>query len=403
MKKLNVGLSIAILVLALISAIFSIILFSKRSEFLAGWDQFAEAVSKSAATLDKKSGDNKLSRQLAMQRLDHTNVGQVGDILPELNKRSVKIIAQRDAFAEALRRSASIVGSRDIPSDDELCSLSGYEKGKNNIVNSVNDAINRRNAIYNKLQQLFRQESGSLKSDLDIAGLKEGKLSALDPVVDALQRNRSRISVYERNLQEISRVAGENSSFRKGEDDYTQSVGKITTAVKAQDEKVNKLQSDLTGANNTISKQQSEIEEKDRTIAAKDNEIADRNALISGYRRALGLEDADANSVPWKDGFSEVRSAWVGKIKEVNRDYGYVVIDLGSGTTVKQKLGKNFLDVKVVPEKGMALVVARGDLASSADFVARVTLEEIGKEASTANIPLGANIKVGDIVYVAMP
>ena len=403
MKGLNVVLSIVIFILAVVSAVFSYILFDKRSQFIAGWDQFAVTVSKSAAILEKKSGDNKLKTQLAEQKLNHVNVGKVDAVLPELTKRAEKIIAERDTFAEALRRAASIVGSRDIPSDEELCSLTGYESGKNKIVNAVNDSINRRNAIYAKIQQLFQREAGSLGCELDIVKLKAGDLSALDPLEKALSRERTRVSSYEKNLQEISRIAGGSGSLDKSESGYSDSTKKVTGAVKTQDEKCRKLSTDLQSANNTIAKQQSEIEEKDRTIANKNAEIADRNALISGYRRALGLEDADANSIPWKDGFSEVRSAWLGKVVQIDRAYGYVVIDLGEKTTVRQKLGNSHLDVKVMPEKGMALVIARGELAKSATFVARVNLEDIGPEASTANIPAGAKIEVGDIVYVAMP
>ena len=403
MKGLNVVLSVVIFILAVVSAVFSYILFDKRSEFIAGWDQFALTVSKSADILDRKSGDNKIKNQLNEQNLNHVNVGNIDSRLPELSRRAEKIIAERDTFAEALRRSAAIVGSRDIPTDEELCSLSGYETGKNKIVNAINDSINRRNAIYNKIQQLFKRESGSLECNLDITALKDGRMNALDPLESALRREHNRVSNYEKNLQEISRIAGGSGALDKSESGYADSVKKITGAVKAQDEKCNKLQGDLQSANSTISKQKSEIEEKDRTIVAKNAEIADRNALISGYRRALGLEDADANSIPWKDGFSEVRSAWLGKVVDVNVPYGYIVIDLGNNTTVRQKLGNSSLDVKVVPEKNMALVVARGELAESAQFIARVTLEVIGPESSTANIPAGAKIEKGDIVYVALP
>ena len=48
----------------------------------------------------------------------------------------------------------------------------------------------------------------------------------------------------------------------------------------------------------------------------------------------------------------------------------------------------------------MSLVVARGDLAEKSEFIARVVLDEVGDNCSTANIAPGAqSIKVGDIVY----
>ena len=38
-------------------------------------------------------------------------------------------------------------------------------------------------------------------------------------------------------------------------------------------------------------------------------------------------------------------------------------------------------------DRGMELIVARGKLASDAAFVARIKLDEVGDECSTANIP----------------
>ena len=56
-----------------------------------------------------------------------------------------------------------------------------------------------------------------------------------------------------------------------------------------------------------------------------------------------------------------------------------------------------------MPEVNMPVVIARGDLAESAQFVARVNLAVVGDAASTANIPAGARIQVGDIAYIPMP
>ena len=164
-----------------------------------------------------------------------------------------------------------------------------------------------------------------------------------------------------------------------------------------------KTTADLSDANALIAKQKSELADRDALIAKQKGEIADRDGMIVGYRRALKMEDVADRIVPWKDGSAEARSAWVGKVVKVDRDYGYVVFDLGNSTTVRQKLGTGEQNVRVMPVAAMPIVIARGDLSDSADFVARVFLVEIGDAAATANIPVGAEIREGDIAYIPMP
>lgn len=399
MKVLNVVLSVVILLLAIASAVLSYILFERRSQLISGWDKYAAAVSATAKELDAKSAD-KLGVKLNTQKLDHRNVGKVDPLLPLLQQRSAQIIAERDAFAEALRRVAAIIEAKNIPSDAELCDLATFADSKNKIVNFVNDAITKRNNIYAQLSSISSRE---LKTSLDVAALKSGDSSALKTLDGALQRQNARISYYERQLGLIHRYAGGTSSFDASESAYQGSADNVVSSVKAQDTKLRQTSSDLNAANAQIAKQKAEIAERDARIAKQKAEIADRDGMIVGYRRALNLESVDASVVPWKDGSAEVRNAWVGKVVDIDRDYGYVVIDLGNNTTVRQTLGNSALEVRVIPEVNMPVVIARGDLAESAQFVARVNLAVVGDAASTANIPAGARIQVGDIAYIPMP
>ena len=103
----------------------------------------------------------------------------------------------------------------------------------------------------------------------------------------------------------------------------------------------------------------------------------------------------------WRPGSKEVRAKVVGEVVKVNTDYGYIAINLGKNTLIKQPVtaDKNF-EVNPEIKSGMTMVIARGSLDDDAAFVTRITLDEVGDDCSTANIPAGANtIKVGDFVY----
>ncbi len=398
MKVVNVILSVVILVLAIASAVLSYILFERRSQLIAGWDKYAVTVSDTAKILDQKNSD-KISTKLNRARLDHRNIGKIDPLLPELTKRAKALIAERDAYAVAFRRIGVMVDAANIPTDAALCDLDSFDRAKNTIVGAVNDSINKRDTVYNRIASAFERE---LKARIDVDSLRKGNVSAIAPAENALRRNSERLAFYERNFQIIGRTAG-SPSFNNSENSYKGSVAAVTTAVKTQDSNLRQTRSDLAAANAEINRQKSIVSQREAEIATQKAVIADRNALISGYRRALGLEVVGEKDTPWKDGSAEVRSVWVGKVTAVDKDYGYIVINLGKDTAVKQTLGKKTLDVRVMPEKDMAMVVARGDMAEGADFVAKVNLVEIGANESTANIPAGSKIRVGDIVYVAMP
>ncbi len=399
MKVLNVVISVVILLLAIASAVLSYILFERRDQMIAGWDRYAATVSATVKDLDSKSAD-KLSAKLNEQTLDHRNVGKVDALLPLLKQRSAQIVAERDAFAEALRRIASIIDAKGIPGDVELCDLATYTESKNKIVNFVNDSISKRDNIYAQLNSISSRE---LNSSVDVAALKNGDSSALKSLDAGLKRQNARIAYYEKQLGAIHKVAGGSGSFNSTESGYQGSADNVLTSVKTQDANLRKTTADLSDANALIAKQKSELADRDALIAKQKGEIADRDGMIVGYRRALKMEDVANSIVPWKDGSAEARSAWVGKVVKVDRDYGYVVFDLGNSTTVRQKLGTGEQNVRVMPAAAMPIVIARGDLANSADFVARVFLVEIGDAAATANIPVGAEIREGDIAYIPMP
>ena len=90
-----------------------------------------------------------------------------------------------------------------------------------------------------------------------------------------------------------------------------------------------------------------------------------------------------------------------GKVVKIDSDYGYLVINLGTASTVAQQAGKE----KVIPinlelASGVELAVTRKD-GDKTDYVATIVLDKVGEKESVANIPVkGGKIKVGDdVIY----
>ena len=65
-----------------------------------------------------------------------------------------------------------------------------------------------------------------------------------------------------------------------------------------------------------------------------------------------------------------------------------------------QQIGNKTAEINPDIVPGLELVVARGSLKDGdSEFVARIKLEKVDAGCSIANIPEGADIEVGDIVY----
>ena len=108
----------------------------------------------------------------------------------------------------------------------------------------------------------------------------------------------------------------------------------------------------------------------------------------------------------WKAGSPEARAAVVGRVVAVDRKYGYVVVDLNTGTRAVQKLGgrEYRIDPKLAP--GVELIVCREGPGGSSPvlFVARIRIRSIDERCTVADLPDSMRpIREGDLVIVAAP
>ena len=394
MKVMNVILSILILILALASATFSYFLFEKRDSMIKGWGKLAATIHNASTALDSHSS-TKVAAQLTPAELSHEKYAELDAKLQKLVAQSRQIVAERDELADALRRIGAAVEVKDLGSEEAFRAIATYNANKNAVIRGVSDTLKRRDAVYRKLAD----DAAKLDVNLNTRDMVTDGSSALSPLSHALVQMRTRREFYESNLKIIgSHVNVRSSDFSEGE--YRNSVQSTKSGVEKFRRDFDAKNAELDDVRRELIAVNAELKKRDVHIRGLNDLINDKNYTIKSYKSALGVPDDAEPPVPWRPGSKEVRAKTVGEVVKVNPEYGYIAINLGSGTMVKQALGEKTFEVNPQLEKGMEMVVARGSLDNDAAFISRIKLDEVGDDCSTANIPAGSNaIKVGDIVY----
>ena len=395
MKVANIILSILILIMALASAAFSYFLFEKRDVFVNGWGKMATAIHNTSKTLDSHSG-TAVAGKLTPEQLAHEKYADLDSKLQMLTNQTRKIVAERDELADALRRIGSQVGMAKLGSEADFRAVGTYAANKDAVVRGVSDTLARRDAVYKALAALSRQD---LKVTLNVKSLTTEGVAGLEPLKKALGQVKARRDTYESNLSTIASQAGVGRSDF-GDSSYASSARNIRDGVKKIRTDLENTSSTLDNTRRELLAAKDEVKKRDDAIAGLNGKISDLNYTINGLKKTLGIAEPET-PVLWRPGSKEARAKVVGEVVKVNRDYGYIAINLGKNTLVKQPItaDKTF-DVNPEIKSGMSMVVARGSLDDDAAFVARITLDEVDDDCSTANIPAGANtVKVGDLVY----
>lgn len=395
MKKFHIGVSIAVAVLAVASAVLAGFMMHKNGKTTQGWEAFVGEIGRTAKTLDQKSG-KPIAGKLSAVALSMDSAEQIGGTLKVLSRRAKEIVEERDVFADTLSRIANNVGATDVPGDAEMCGLETYRASKDKVANAVDRAMSNHTRVFEKLNNVARTQ---LDASLDVAALRNGDTAAVAPLVDAINKQAGSNRAYERELGNIARLV--QSDFDK------EKISGVFAGVSAKLDSLKsekgQLARDLDAAKRTIREKDGALNDSAAKVASLQQEVARRDQAIVSYKRALGLADAGTDEMPWVDGSIDARRAVVGHVIDVNADYGYITIDLGSATIVEQKLGNKTLPVNPQLARGMEMIVSRGAIGDDAKFVSRIKLGEVGAKCSTADIPAESEeIEKGDYVYVSL-
>jgi len=393
MKIVNIVLSALILLLAIASAVFSYFLFEKRSQFVTGWGQLAQTISSASTELDQGSGTN-YAQELTPQLLAHEKYSDLSSRLPKLIEQSKLVIKERDAMGEGLRRIGFSIRMKNLPDKKDVLSLDSYAGKISAIEGAVGETIEFRNRAYRNLVSFGKSEFGLT---LKTSDLESGSDTPFTAMKNAIAVQREKVKAYERGLSRLAAELGihtpEFQKFQTVTNEHIEKIRQQNNQKKTLEQQLDKLQKENVRLN-------SELKKSKALNDAQRQNIAKLNIQITDCKRALGIPVGTGKKMElWSAGSEEARQKLSGHVTEVSQEYGYVIIDLGSKSTVCQKIGKKLIDVPLDISSGMELVIMRFNEQKAPEFISRVTVDQVNPYSLTANIPAGSKtILVGDAV-----
>ena len=407
MKTLNTIACIIVLVLALVSAVCSYFLYEKRVQFVDGWNQMSEAIHTSAATIDQR-GNAKFASKLTVDELSHKKYSkdELASKLKNLTKQSEEFIKQYDELTKKFEDMTALQKKTQAALNAKTAQCNTMADALASIGNAVNANAGGVSAFINANTYVgavgkvrtgvtsFVTSRRNLATQVISLGSEHGVAYKIDELYanPDLGRLKSVIRKYKTDTE----------NYRKALEDISKSV-KIKFDINRPSEVstgVTKMATDLTSTRNQLSSSQKLVNRHETTISNNNSEIARLKGVISDYKRVLNIDPADTDPKIWKRGSAEARTALDGKVIAVNKDYGYIVVNFGSQTIVKQVVGNKELKLNADIEAGLTFNIVR-----DGKFIATINLSNVDDAQSTANIPVSKidQIKVGDkVVYNAV-
>lgn len=397
MRVVNRIVNILVLVFAIAAVVFSYLLFNKREKLVSGWEQMAQTINQTAKNLDAKSG-TKLAVELSSEKLNHkqfnkTDLSELEKALPKLPEGAKKIIAQRDALAEALNQVGKYAEINDVKTAD-LEKLDTSAAKQQQIVSGAKRTADRNAGIFNDYVRI----SGSAGANTSVGELKKNPTEVARKFTNAVNAMKNRINVYNQNFAQIARTVGAPAP-QLGGNNYADALKKLQQGV-------NKMRDDLNKTRRELAQVKRERDQKINEGKNKDKRINDLNATIrqkDAEIKKLSLLLNPDGGLPPSD--MELYSKIQGKVEQVNSRWGFVVLNLGAKIPVVKKFKKEskVLYMDLLP--GYTITVARNLATDKPQFIAKVVVTQVGDNYAVANIDKGSipseelSVQPGDAVY----
>lgn len=396
MKILNIILCVFILLLAAASAVASYLLYEKRVQMVNGWGKMATAINQTAVKLEEKSG-RKVSGELSASELSHQKYAELDAKLAKLQTLAADLIRQRDALAASLRQAGMIAEMPNLPQEAQLLAFATSNASSRQIVSGVNQLQTRRNLLATLISNSARRVNVSLSTNDLRSGDARSAIRKFDERVAGIQ---AQFTAYRNTLSGISELAG-GSSLTLTDKNYAQELAKVTRSVTSLREQYNRAMANARTEQGKRLQTEKTVKVRDGQIKTLQLSIASKDDEIVQYRRALGMDASGFQ--PWKNGSAECRRAVRGKVVAVNEKFGYIGIDLGTDTLVRQPLGGKSVEVNPNIKAGMNMYITRGAGDDNMDYIAKVKLTTVDTDTSIAeSVELAPDrkIQVGDTVFM---
>ncbi len=399
MKLVNIILSVLILLLAVASAVFSYFLFEKREQMVKGWGKMAVTVSQTYAELDKGSGTN-VAKSLSPEILSHEKYAELDKNLTQLTQQAQKIVQQRDEMGSTIKKIASVTEMKSIPEDSDFLKLDAYLASQNKVVSWIEEAKQRQDGTI----KLLCDSASKLDVSISPEALKTSEYSSeFSKFGDKITAIQTRLSSYNDCFTQIASTLG-GSTPDLSDSAYAGAIKSIAdSAVKMKDE-LSTAKSSLDSANSQLAAMQNTVKDKDGNILDLQKTVKTKEETINKLKYMINPEGGIKDDFKlWSDGCPEARMAVQGKIIDINRKYGFVVVDLGTNTKVEQSIGSKTNAVNPKIANNIDMIVARGLEGDNTQYVGRIKIVKVHDNCSIANVVPGSTgdreLRIGDTVY----
>ena len=391
MAVLNRIVNILILLLVIAAGVFSYMLFGKRESLTKGMESMAAAISNTAATLDDGGASGtKAAGSLKKADLDHKK--DFSALLPKLNDTAKEIVRQRNDLAKALAQTGRELGAKNVK-EASLRRVDNFAGECKNLQSAVKAYKDNANGVKNQFVAIGRSLKADVKmTDLDGTGYREASQKIQDKAETLRKESDTTASdiAYAKNRLGVSigKYSTNTSKFwREAVDKRAKDIQKLSSE-RGKFERLSKSQE------KEISKLKEEKKALEDQVKTKDKEIARQLKIITddGKKPEPALKLMPDSPECYK----EVR----GTVQYVNREYGFVQIDIGKDYQIEQEYGvmKNIVSFPLQP--GLTMTVSRGS-GENAEIVATILVKTVNKNNSICNVIKGnvADIREKDHVF----
>ena len=411
MSKASKIINIFILIVAIVAVVFGTLLFQKRAQLTQARSDIANTVEKVSRQIDPsatiRSDELKINKTPA----------EVKEAMVKLESAVDKIVKQRNAIAANLTDVTNTVLEKayyadgDEPYIVEVESVTDYRGYGDTLIAVKSHVGERMEYFYVRDKHLsdFMSKDGanlglsaqSYAYSADNAKLSKALLTLLSKTNDTVERMKA----FRGHIVTVSsQISPDSRELDLNSQEYPQllkeNVATVETYVKQHKdlikdneelrERVRRAEIRLGAADEDTATYKKVAEEAERKRIELEDEI----------KRLRGIIDPTGNATEEDVNFAVLKDL-VGKVVFVNEEYGYITIDIGSGSEVVRNSGERLR--AAVPE-GAVVTVATSLDPETAEYVCKAQVIRLRSKASVATIlasPAGefAYPSVGDVVY----
>lgn len=415
MSKASKVINIFIFVFAIVVVVFGVLLFQKREQITQARTRIANAVQKVTQLIDPSATIPASS--LTIDK--HPN--DVNEAMVKMESAVDKIVKQRNAIAENLTDVTNTVlekafyGEGDEPYIAEAGNITGYKTTDTTLAEIKTHIGERMEYFYVRdkhLSDFMTKDGANLgmsarnyafsNDNAKLANALNELLAKTNDTVERMKAFRGHIvSVSSQispdsqepdlNSQEYNRLLKENMTTVE---EYVKDYKETKKQNEELRERVVRAEARLGDADEETSTYKKVAEEAERKRLEAEKEVVRLRKIID----PTGFGDGENAALEIN---YNILKDLVGKVVYVNKEYGYITVDIGSESEVIRSSGEH---IRVSVPEGALLTIATSLDADTAQFVCKAQVIRIRNKASVATVlasPAGSfdYPKVGDVVY----